>query len=49
MAVDGRLELSVPSRIRVERGPYGVRFAADDDAESLTPADVRELVEQGRR
>ena len=47
-AVDGRLEVSVPSRVRVEDGPHGVRFAADD-TEPLTAAQVRELMEQSRR
>jgi AbrB family looped-hinge helix DNA binding protein len=47
-AVDGRLEVSVPSRVRLEDGPHGVRFAADD-AEPLTAARVRELIELGRR
>ena len=27
-AVDGRLEVAVPSRVRVEEGPHGVRLAA---------------------
>jgi AbrB family looped-hinge helix DNA binding protein len=47
-AVDGRLEVVVPSRIRVEDGPHGPRFVADD-AQPLTSAQVRELMEQGRR
>jgi AbrB family looped-hinge helix DNA binding protein len=47
-AVDGRLEVVVPSRVRVEEGPHGARFVADD-AEPLTSAQVRELMEQGRR
>lgn len=47
-AVDGRLEVVVPSRVRVEEGPYGVRFAADA-AEPLTGDQVRELMERGRR
>jgi AbrB family looped-hinge helix DNA binding protein len=47
-AVDGRLEISVPSRVRVEEGPNGVRFAADADA-PLGAELVRELVERGRR
>jgi AbrB family looped-hinge helix DNA binding protein len=47
-AVDGRLEVVVPSRVRVEDGPHGARFVADD-AEPLTAAHVRELMEQGRR
>ena len=47
-AVDGRLEVAVPSRVRVEEGPQGARFVADA-AEPLTAAQVRELMEQGRR
>jgi AbrB family looped-hinge helix DNA binding protein len=47
-AVDGRLEVAVPTRVRLEEGPHGVRFVADD-AEPLTAAQVRELMEQGRR
>jgi AbrB family looped-hinge helix DNA binding protein len=47
-AVDGRLEVAVPSRVRVEEGPHGARFVADG-AEPLTAAQVRELMEQGRR
>jgi hypothetical protein len=29
LAVDGRLEISIPSRVVVEQRPHGVRFAAD--------------------
>lgn len=47
-AVDGHLEVGVPSRVRVEEGPHGVRFAADD-AQTLTAARVRQLIERGRR
>ena len=47
-AVDGRLEISVPSRVRVEEGPDGVRFVADAAAQ-LGADRVRELVERGRR
>ena len=47
-AVDGRLEVAVPSRVRVEEGPQGARFVADA-AEPRTAAQVRELMEQGRR
>lgn len=47
-AVDGRLEVVMPSRVRVERGPHGVRLAADTD-EKLTAEQVRELMERGRR
>ena len=47
-AVDGRLEVAVPSRVRLENGPHGTRFVADG-AEPLSAAQVRELMEQGRR
>jgi AbrB family looped-hinge helix DNA binding protein len=47
-AVDGRLEVVVPSRVSVEQGPHGVRFAAEADA-TLTAEQVREMVERGRR
>ena len=47
-AVDGRLEVAVPSRVRLEDGPHGARFVADG-AEPLSAAQVRELMEQGRR
>jgi len=47
-SVDGRLEIVVPSRVRVEDGPHGVRF----EAEAADPIDserVRQLIERGRR
>jgi AbrB family looped-hinge helix DNA binding protein len=47
-AVDGRLEVAVPSRVRVERGPHGVHFAAEG-ADALTSEQVRSLIERGRR
>jgi AbrB family looped-hinge helix DNA binding protein len=47
-AVDGHLEIVIPSRVRVEDGPHGERFVADG-AEPLTAAQVRELMEQVRR
>jgi AbrB family looped-hinge helix DNA binding protein len=47
-AVDGRLEVSVPSRVRIEDGPHGPRLVADD-AEPLTAADVRALIDRSRR
>jgi AbrB family looped-hinge helix DNA binding protein len=47
-AVDGHLEVSVPSRTRVERGPHGLRFTAKD-AEPLTAEQVRALIDSGRR
>ncbi|GAC1326237.1 MAG: AbrB/MazE/SpoVT family DNA-binding domain-containing protein [Thermoleophilaceae bacterium] len=46
-AVDGRLEIAIPSRVRVENGPHGIRFAADP-SDSLDAARVRELLERGR-
>lgn len=46
--MDGRLEVTVPSRVRVEEGPHGVRFtAAATDA--LSAEQVRDLTERGRR
>jgi AbrB family looped-hinge helix DNA binding protein len=51
-AVDGRLEVAVPSRVGVEQGPHGVRFAAvatDDAPDRLTVTQVRDLMERGRR
>jgi AbrB family looped-hinge helix DNA binding protein len=47
-AVDGRLEVAVPSRVRVEDGPHGVRFVADA-GDTLTTEQVRDLMERGRR
>jgi bifunctional DNA-binding transcriptional regulator/antitoxin component of YhaV-PrlF toxin-antitoxin module len=47
-AVDGRLEVAVPSRIRVEEAEHGVRFTAEG-AERLSVDDVRALMERGRR
>jgi AbrB family looped-hinge helix DNA binding protein len=47
-AVDGRLEISIPSRVVVEQGPYGVRFAADTSAH-ITTEQVRDIMERGRR
>jgi AbrB family looped-hinge helix DNA binding protein len=46
--VDGHLEVAVPSRVRVDEGPHGVRFVADTD-ERLDAGHVRELMERGRR
>jgi AbrB family looped-hinge helix DNA binding protein len=46
--VDGHLELTIPSRVRVEEGPHGIRFAADTN-ERLTAEQVRNVVERGRR
>ena len=47
-AVNGALEVRVPSRVRIEDGPHGPRFVADDAAQ-LTDEQVRELVEMSRR
>ncbi|HTE64212.1 MAG TPA: hypothetical protein VK631_27900 [Solirubrobacteraceae bacterium] len=47
-AVDGRLEVAVPSRVRVEDGPRGVRFVAETP-DTLSAEQVRELMERGRR
>ena len=47
-AVDARLEVFAPSRVQVEDGPHGIRFAADA-AETLSADQVRELMERGRR
>jgi AbrB family looped-hinge helix DNA binding protein len=47
-AVDGRLEVAMPSRVRVEQGPHGVRLAAEE-SDILTSDQVRSLLERGRR
>jgi bifunctional DNA-binding transcriptional regulator/antitoxin component of YhaV-PrlF toxin-antitoxin module len=47
-AVDGHLEVAVPSRVHVDEGPHGVRFVADTD-ERLGAEQIRELMERGRR
>jgi bifunctional DNA-binding transcriptional regulator/antitoxin component of YhaV-PrlF toxin-antitoxin module len=47
-AVDGRLEVSIPSRVTVEHGPHGVRFAADT-SDHITAEQVRHIMERGRR
>jgi bifunctional DNA-binding transcriptional regulator/antitoxin component of YhaV-PrlF toxin-antitoxin module len=47
-AVDGHLEVAIPSRVRLEDGPHGVRFAADATA-PLSAEQVRSLLERGRR
>ena len=47
-AVDGRLEVAVPSRVHVEDGPHGVRFVAET-RDTLSAEQVRELMERGRR
>lgn len=47
-AVNGALEVRVPSRVRIDDGPHGLRFVADG-ADQLTDEQVRELVEMSRR
>lgn len=47
-AVDGRLEVTVPSRVRVQDGPHGVRFEAEGQAR-LSTEQVRRVIEGGRR
>lgn len=47
-ALDGRLQVTVPSRVRVEEGPHGARFVAGG-AEPMTVEMVRDLVERSRR
>jgi AbrB family looped-hinge helix DNA binding protein len=47
-AVDGHLEAAIPSRVRVDEGPHGVRFAAET-SERLSAEQVRGLMERGRR
>jgi bifunctional DNA-binding transcriptional regulator/antitoxin component of YhaV-PrlF toxin-antitoxin module len=48
LAIDGRLEVSIPARVVVEEGPHGVRFAADT-SDHLCTEQVRDLIERGRR
>jgi AbrB family looped-hinge helix DNA binding protein len=47
-AVDGRLQVAVPSRVRVEDGPHGARFVAET-TERLSAEQVRGLMERARR
>lgn len=47
-SVDGRLQVAVPSRVRVEETPRGPRLVADRAA-PLTADQVRELMDRGRR
>jgi AbrB family looped-hinge helix DNA binding protein len=47
-AVDGHLEVAIPSRVRIDEGPHGVRFTAET-SEPLTAEEVRELMERSRR
>lgn len=44
---DGHLTVSIPSRVRVDEGPHGLRFVADA-REGLSAHQVRELMERGR-
>jgi AbrB family looped-hinge helix DNA binding protein len=46
--VNGALEVRVPSRVRIEDGPHGLRFVADA-GDQLTDEQVRELIEMNRR
>jgi AbrB family looped-hinge helix DNA binding protein len=47
-AVDNRLEVTVPSRVRIAEDERGVYLVADTD-EKLTVEQVREIVERSRR
>ena len=47
--VDERLEITVPSRVRVETGPHGLRFSAGEGTERLTAPQVRDVMEGVRR
>jgi AbrB family looped-hinge helix DNA binding protein len=47
-AVDGHLEVAIPSRVRVDEGTHGIRFVADT-GERIDAGRVRELMERGRR
>lgn len=47
-AVDDHLEVAVPSRVRVEEGPHGLRFVAQA-SDRLSAEQVRELIERSRR
>jgi len=46
--VEGHLEVAIPSRVRIDEGPHGVRFSAQT-GERLTTEDLRGLMEPGRR
>jgi AbrB family looped-hinge helix DNA binding protein len=46
--VDGHLELAIPSRVHLQEGPHGIRFAADTN-ERLNVQQLRDLIERGRR
>jgi len=47
-AIDGHLRVTVPSRVRVEEGPHGLRLVADGAA-SMTAEQVRDILERSRR
>ena len=48
-AVNGALEVRVPSRVRIEDGPHGLHFVADDAGRARRTEQVRELIEKSRR
>lgn len=47
-AVDGRIEISIPSRVEVRQTARGPVFSSPG-AEPLTTEQVRELIDQDRR
>ncbi|MGI8713554.1 MAG: AbrB/MazE/SpoVT family DNA-binding domain-containing protein [Solirubrobacteraceae bacterium] len=47
-AIDGHLVVAIPSRVRIDEVPHGVRFSAETD-ERLDARQIRELMERGRR
>jgi AbrB family looped-hinge helix DNA binding protein len=47
--VDGHLEVSVPSRVRIEEGSHGPVAVVDGPVEPLTDDIVLEIIERGRR
>lgn len=48
-AIDGRLEVSLPSRVRVERTSAGPRFVADGAPAALGADGVRAVLDRTRR
>jgi AbrB family looped-hinge helix DNA binding protein len=48
-AVDGHLEVAIPSRVRADPGPHGIRFVAEEPGAPLTAVQVREMMQRGRR
>jgi AbrB family looped-hinge helix DNA binding protein len=46
-AVDGRLEVTLPTRAKIEEGPRGPRLTADT-SQRLTTEQVRDPIEGGR-